>query len=165
MWIILALCGGGLVVWDLTAFPDYIYENPSNLPFDHEKHGESLGLDCSKCHPGAGSGIRAGMPSKMDCMDCHNLPLSDTPENEAFEKALSDAKEMPFTFTSLLPANVVFPHGLHVKSGVSCETCHGSAKEIDAGRRPKVRMQDCLACHQGKRGFPPASTDCARCHR
>ncbi|WP_407718849.1 hypothetical protein [Hallerella succinigenes] len=26
-------------------------------------------------------------------------------------------------------------------------------------------MQDCLACHQGKRGFPPASTDCARCHR
>ena len=79
-------------VRDLTAVPDYIYENPSNLPFDHEKHGESLGLDCSKCHPGAESGIRAGMPSKMDRMDCHNLPLSDSPENEAFEKALSSNK-------------------------------------------------------------------------
>ena len=45
------------------------------------------------------------------------------------------------------------------------EKMSSSAKEIDAGRRPKVRMQDCLACHQGKRGFPPASTDCARCHR
>jgi c(7)-type cytochrome triheme protein len=165
VWAVLVLCGAGLVVWDLASFPEYVYENPSRVPFDHEKHADALGLECSKCHVGAEVGIRAQMPSKADCMDCHNLPLTESAEIEKLDKALHVALDNPFSFTSLLPSNVVFPHGLHVKAQVHCETCHGTAKEIDAGRRPAVRMQDCLACHQGKRGFPKASTDCARCHR
>ncbi|MBP5248352.1 MAG: cytochrome c3 family protein [Fibrobacter sp.] len=165
IWAVLIVGGAGLVAWDLASFPEYFYERSSRVPFNHEKHAEALGLDCSKCHVGAEAGIRATMPSKADCMDCHNLPLTESEGIERLDKALLNAPDAPFVFTSLLPSNVVFPHGLHVKSGVSCETCHGSAKEIDAGRRPQVRMQDCLACHQGKLGFPKASTDCARCHR
>lgn len=160
----LAVCGVSLVVWDLRAFPKYL-STKSEIPFSHEKHGENLGMDCAKCHPGAYFGIRATMPSRADCMDCHNLPLSESPEIEKLERVLPNASERPFEFESRMPANVFFPHGLHAKAKVSCEICHGSPSEIDAGRRPEVRMQECLACHRGEREFPKASTDCARCHR
>lgn len=157
-------CGVLLIAWDLRAFPKYLHEK-SEIPFSHEMHGENLGMDCSKCHPGAYLGILATMPSRADCMDCHNLPLSESPEIERLAQALSNASERPFEFESRMPSNVFFPHGIHARANVSCETCHGSPSEIDAGRRPEVRMQDCLACHRGERGFPKASTDCARCHR
>ena len=106
MWAVLVLCGAGLVVWDLASFPEYVYENPSRVPFDHEKHADALGLECSKCHVGAEVGIHAQMPSKADCMDCHNLPLTESAEIEKLDKALLVSSEMPFTFTSLLPSNV-----------------------------------------------------------
>lgn len=161
----MAFCGIGLVIWDLSTFPVYAAEKNGRIPFAHEKHGDSLGLDCSKCHVGANAGIRAGMPSKADCMDCHNLPLTESPEIEKLDRILPDAAERPFHFTGLLSPNVVFPHGLHAKAGVGCALCHGSAKEIDAGKRPDVHMKDCMECHLGNRGFPAAATDCARCHR
>lgn len=163
--LLLALGALGLAVWDLTAFPEFMHEANAAIPFSHEKHGNSIGLDCGKCHAGAKSKIHAGMPTKADCMDCHNLPLTESAEIERLDSVLPGAPEMPFRFVGLLPQNVVFPHGLHAKAGVSCETCHGSAARIDSGYRPKVRMEDCLTCHRGERGFPKASTDCARCHR
>ncbi len=164
LFIALVLSGVGLLTWDLLAFPDYFHAK-SNVPFRHEQHGENIGVECGKCHLGAQGGIRAGMPTKADCMDCHHLPLTDSPENTRLEKALAESPDCPFVFESLLPANVVFPHGLHAKAGVSCETCHGSLREIDAGRRPRIQMGECLACHRGERGFSESSTDCARCHR
>ncbi len=164
IWIFV-VCGSGLLLWDLSEFPGYVSSKSETIPFDHEKHGENLGIECSKCHPGALAGIRATMPSKADCMDCHNLPLTESPKNQELDRVLPDAQEMPFRSVSLLPRGVVFPHGLHAKAGVGCETCHGSAKEIDSGKRPDVHMEECMACHLGKRNFPPASTDCARCHR
>ena len=157
--------GALLAVWDLRAFPEYVHVSSKKIPFSHRKHGENLGLECSKCHPGADGGMRASMPARADCMDCHNLPLSESPEIEKLDRALPEAPDAPFAFESLLPANVVFSHGVHAAANVPCETCHGSAEEIDAGRRPDIRMRECLACHRGERGFPKASTDCARCHR
>lgn len=160
-------CGVFLVAWDLRAFPDFRHAK-SEIPFSHALHGENLGLDCSKCHPGAYLGIRATMPSRADCMDCHNLPLSESSEIERLAQMLPNASERPFAFESQLPSNVFFPHGLHARISVSCETCHGTPAEIDAGRRPKVRMQECLACHreeQSVRDVSNASSDCARCHR
>lgn len=165
--LVLLLAVGALILaaWDLIAFPEYVHEFNSEIPFNHEKHGEALGLDCEKCHVGAKAGIRAGMPTRADCMDCHNLPLTESEVGERLDSVLPEAPEKPFRFVELLPSNVVFPHGLHAKAGVSCETCHGTRAQIDSGYRPKVRMEDCLACHRGERGFPKASTDCARCHR
>ena len=161
----LILVGGtGLLLWDLLVYPESLHV-PSAISFDHEKHGENIGVDCAKCHGGAETGMRALMPAKSDCMDCHNLPLTGTAEDEKLQEALKNASDFPFRFTSLLPANVIFPHGLHTKAGVTCETCHGCAKEINAGTRAIVRMADCMDCHRGNRGFPKASTDCARCHR
>lgn len=158
-------CAVLLVVYDLRKFPEYRFESHSKIPFSHEKHGENLGLECVKCHPGAERKTRAAMPARADCMDCHNLPLSETPAGKALDEVLPDAPESPFEFESRLPSTVFFPHGIHAKANVSCETCHGTASEIDAGRRPEVRMQDCLKCHRGESGFPEAATECARCHR
>ena len=75
LFIALVLSGVGLLTWDLLAFPDYFHAK-SNVPFRHEQHGENIGVECGKCHLGAQGGIRAGMPTKADCMDCHHLPLT-----------------------------------------------------------------------------------------
>ncbi|MCK9183454.1 MAG: cytochrome c3 family protein [Fibrobacteraceae bacterium] len=163
--LVVSLSCAGLAVWDLCSPPEPLFTSNSGIAFSHRMHGDTLGLDCAKCHSGARISMRAFMPSKADCMDCHNLPLTDKPGIETLDSLLAKAPAEPFRMETLLPDHVIFHHGVHAKAGVSCETCHGSVEEIDKGRRAEVKMQKCLYCHNGNQGFPKAATDCARCHR
>lgn len=158
------------------------------IPFDHSLHGDSIGLDCSKCHTGARSAARAYMPSKSDCMDCHRLPLTENPGIEKLDEALAKASEEPWSHKSVLPEHVVFHHGVHAAAGVECGDCHGtrgkgvgpSADAMSPGAvtpgaqgnvygGEKFTMQMCLACHRNEtfkdRNFKPAATYCGACHR
>ena len=92
----------------------------------------------------------------------------------------AEAKDQKFTF----------PHSVHVESGLSCATCHGSIAQATAVG-PTVHLalpsgdaaKDCLACHdKGVPAAPPPRSiertitfshadhlpyvkgDCARCH-
>ncbi|HHX16194.1 MAG TPA: hypothetical protein GX724_08590 [Fibrobacter sp.] len=153
-------------------FADYLMapEPPSRtkkagVSFLHALHGDSLGLSCEMCHAGSMVGQRAYMPSKQDCMDCHRLPLTESEGIVALDSSLKKAPDYPWSVKSRLPAHVVFHHGVHAKANVSCEVCHSNESDWDRGVPPSVSMNECLACHRGEKGFPPAATDCASCHR
>lgn len=136
-----------------------------SVPFLHALHGDSIGLSCEACHPGAKAGQHAFMPSKADCMDCHRLPLTESDGILSLDSALKKASDYPWKTKSRLPAHVAFHHGVHATANVSCQECHGTESAWDKGKAPLSLMNDCLACHQGKRGFKSSATDCASCHR
>jgi len=138
------------------------------IPFDHALHGDSLGLDCAKCHTGSRSLARAYMPSKADCMDCHRLPLTEKPGIEKLDSALEQAPVNPWSHKSVLPEHVVFHHGVHAAAGVKCTDCHqGASRNVYGGEN--FSMQACLQCHRGEslnsKNLKRASTECAACHR
>lgn len=138
------------------------------IPFDHEIHGDSIGLDCSACHTGARSGARALKPSRRDCMDCHRLPLTESAGIEKLDSALKEAPEHPWNTPSRLPEHVVFHHGVHASAGVACSDCHGGASRNNYGGE-NFDMKSCLQCHRGEtfkdRNFKKAAVYCAACHR
>jgi c(7)-type cytochrome triheme protein len=162
----LGCLGIAVIVTDLLfSEKDSLASKNKFIPFSHELHGVNLGLDCVSCHTGSRFGAHAHMPSKQDCLDCHRLPLTESPVILRLDSALQVARAMPWATESRVPAHVIFHHGVHAKANVSCEICHGSIQEIDRGKKASVKMGECLACHRGEKGFSPAATDCARCHR
>lgn len=140
----------------------------SGIPFNHALHGDSIGLDCASCHTGSRSQAKAYFPSRKDCLDCHRLPLTESPEIETLDSALSAASEKPWSRKSTLPEHVVFHHGVHSAAGVSCASCHGDVfKNVYGGEN--FDMKTCIQCHRGEifkdMGYKSAATDCATCHR
>lgn len=150
----------------------FFYEG---IVFDHGLHGDSIGLDCTKCHVGATSQRRAFMPSKSDCMDCHRLPLTENQGIERLDSTLEAASEFPWARRSSLPEHVFFHHGVHASAGVKCSDCHnarGNAAESYLQNKyggENFSMEACLACHRQEsfreRNLKPAPTYCGACHR
>ena len=142
---------------------------PGSIPFDHALHGDSIGMDCVACHTGSRSVKNAYMPSKADCMDCHRLPLTEKPGIETLDSMLAKADDQPWSHKRLLPEHVVFHHGVHAAAGVACSDCHGEGHRQNRYGGEKIDMQTCLMCHRGQtfkeKGFKPAATYCAACHR
>lgn len=70
-----------------------------------------------------------------------------------------------------LPDFTYFDHSAHVRSGVSCQSCHGPVETMERVRQhATLRMGWCLDCHReenvkavGARS-PAAPLDCAACH-
>jgi len=137
----------------------------TSIPFLHSLHGDSIGLSCEACHSGAQTGREAFLPSKADCMDCHRLPLTESPGIAVLDSILESSPDFPWKRKSRLPSHVVFHHGVHAKASVSCQECHSGEGAWDRGEAPLMLMNDCLSCHRGDRGFAPSATDCASCHR
>ncbi len=70
-----------------------------------------------------------------------------------------------------LPDFAVFDHSRHVRSGVTCQRCHGPVETMERVRQfSTLRMGWCVDCHRevnkyGVDGKPAAaSTDCVVCH-
>ena len=149
--------------------PASLERGTSEIAFDHNLHGDSLGLDCVNCHTGSRSLANAYLPSKADCMDCHRLPLTENPGIEKLDSVLANAGEKPWKKKLELPEHVVFHHGVHSVAGVECVDCHGSGYKKNRYGGENFRMQSCLQCHGGEeyngKTFKPAATYCAACHR
>ena len=54
-------------------------------------------------------------------------------------------------------------------AGVACADCHGRGYMQNRYGAELFNMQSCLKCHRGEtfkeKGFKPAATYCAACHR
>jgi len=153
------------------------FTDSAKIPFNHQLHGDSIGLDCAACHTGARIEARAYLPSKKECFDCHRLQLTENPGIVKLDSALFDAPEHPWNTKGKLPEHVFFHHGVHAAAGVTCADCHGGSGDVlgNASYRnnvyggEKLDMKSCLQCHRGDtfkdRNFKKAATYCAACHR
>ena len=148
------LCVGGLVV--LAA----LHGQQQPVPYSHKTH-LALGLKCDSCHKNPDPGEVMSFPAETFCMNCHRSIKADSPNIQKLAAAARDKQPIPWVRVYKLPSYVYFSHQVHMKTGISCETCHGPVRERDVITTEIVHnMRSCIACHASKN----ARRDCTACH-
>ena len=155
--VILAAAG---VVRSLTPWP---VEQP--IAFSHQQHIEDVGAECTDCHLYAQSGMRATIPNRAVCADCHSEALSESPEETKLLEYVTAEESIPWSKVYWVPDHVFFSHRRHTTvSEIECETCHGPvAARTEPLTRPmlSITMDRCMECHEET----GTSNDCILCHR
>ncbi len=133
------------------------------IAFDHGKH--TVTLECEACHLYPTHRAHSGLPGLSTCMQCHEEPQTDSPEEKKIATLVAAGQEDVFRKLFRLPNNVYYTHRRHVGiAELECVACHGQiARTESPPGTPLVRitMAFCIDCHQ-RSGVP---TDCTRCHR
>ena len=161
------------------------------IPFQHDLHVGSLGLDCRYCHSAVENAASAGMPSAQTCLTCHSEVWAKLGTLEPLRTSIALDVPIPWQSVHRLPDFTVFHHGIHVQAGVGCETCHGRVDRMARTVKTEtLSMTWCLDCHRDplSRLRPPAEvfemgwvgvlpvstpdpalsrrlTDCSLCHK
>lgn len=131
------------------------------IPFSHKQHIKT-GLECSSCHPMAGSGEEAGIPTAADCMICHQAIKTDRPAMKILASYYNNKKEIPWIRVYRLPGFVFFSHKDHVTAKVDCEDCHGPVRQEEVVSKERdLSMNFCVDCHRARK----ISFSCNTCHQ
>ena len=157
-----ALAAAGFAAGRVALRPTEAVTQP--IQFNHQKHVETVGLECSTCHEYFSTGQHSGLPSLSTCQGCHAEALTESPEEQKLLKLIATNPQPEFTKLFRLPDHAYYSHRRHVVAGaLPCETCHGPVAETTTPPRyPLVRitMATCTNCHAQKN----VSTDCTDCH-
>ncbi|MEE8335193.1 MAG: cytochrome c3 family protein [Candidatus Neomarinimicrobiota bacterium] len=134
------------------------------IAYNHALHIEEVGLDCTDCHTGVETEIKAYLPSIELCQDCHSEMQGESAQEALVVKAVEENMEIGWLPIYSLEDHVFFSHRRHVKSAqIPCSTCHGTVENMEI---PPVRqivpisMEKCMQCHDNK----SVSNDCLTCH-
>ncbi len=134
------------------------------IQFSHKAHVEK-GLACDTCHQSVETASFAGMPATETCMMCHQVAITDSPEEEKVRQYGEKGFRIPWQRVYEVPGHVYFSHRRHVGLGrVECIKCHGSVGESAAPltvAAVPIRMERCMTCHAQE----GAANDCNACHR
>lgn len=132
------------------------------LPFSHQNHAVQRQIACEYCHPGARTGMVAGIPSEEVCLGCHRTVGLDLPGPTLLREYYAKKRSIEWVRLTFLPQYVVFAHQPHLTSGVQCLDCHAQGNTPDRWFQPfQPSMAWCLTCHSDK----GAATDCWACHK
>lgn len=134
------------------------------IAFNHRRHVEDLGLECSSCHPFYERETFSGLPNAATCAECHLEPLGESPEEERLLRLLEAGSPLEWNPLFRQPPHVFYSHRNHVAvAKIECQECHGvfAGTEVPPDRVKRLRMEDCLHCHEGA----GASRECTACHR
>jgi len=134
-----------------------------SILFNHIHHKEVAHLNCTFCHRYVERYRVAGVPNIELCQACHsNDAISKRPEALKVVEYVKAGREIPWQRMYELPSFVVFPHWIHIQSGVDCSICHGltGLKDRPVKMVDRNYMEWCMDCHK-KRG---ADIDCYTCH-
>ncbi len=135
------------------------------IAFNHQLHTGELEMTCDICHQFYSSGKHSGLPSLASCMDCHEEPLTESPEEQKIRDLAAAGQDDVFRKLFKMPDHVFYSHRRHAELGeIACETCHGAvATSSVPPQRPLVRvsMNSCVECHEREQ----VSSECTSCHR
>lgn len=142
------------------------------IAFNHRIHVAQEEISCTECHRGAEESDHATFPEPAICLECHEEPLGDSPEEAKLVALLAGGEAIEWRRVTRLEDHVHFSHRRHILAGrILCETCHG---DVHTREQPFARphlsfegetgMERCIDCHQAS-GNPRARIDCALCHR
>src|SRR5215813_11324083 len=127
---------------------------PQPAPFSHQHHAGGLGIDCRYCHTSVEVSSFAGIPPTKTCMNCHSQIWTDAPILEPVRASFRDDKPIAWTRVNDLPDFVYFNHGIHVRKGVGCATCHGRIDQMSLTYQDHpLLMEWCLDCHRHPERF------------
>jgi len=155
--------------------PSKVIFPPQELPlrFSHAVHVGQLEISCEFCHdqaPSSQSSVDNLMPTEAACRSCHAIDRSRPGKEVAAgaPPARCDACHVGFeqgrvARVTIPPPNLKFSHKRHVDQGQSCISCHGDLAGEGVGLATRMqlpRMEQCLDCHNRKRGLRA----CTTCH-
>jgi hypothetical protein len=119
------------------------------IEFNHLLHAGDLGLDCRFCHTGAEQGTYARLPSTALCMSCHDKILPESIKLLPVRAAFAANQPIEWVRVTKLPEFTYFHHGIHVKAGVVCSTCHGNVDTmVRTEQQLPLSMGFCVDCHR-----------------
>ncbi|WP_114942932.1 cytochrome c3 family protein [Microvirga calopogonii] len=119
------------------------------VPFRHDLHSGSLGIDCRYCHSTVERTADAGMPSAQTCMSCHSQVWIGASVLEPIRSSFFLGQPIEWTSVHRLPDYAYFNHAVHVAKGVACETCHGRVDQMPRTVKTQtMSMGWCLDCHR-----------------
>ena len=125
------------------------YEPSQPVPYSHELHVGSLGIDCRYCHFGVEKSSNACVPPTQICMNCHTNILQDSKKLIKVIKSSKTKKPLKWIRVHQLPDYVYFDHSAHINAGVGCISCHGRVDKMKKIRQVKpLSMAWCLDCHR-----------------
>lgn len=135
------------------------------IAFNHQLHTGELEMTCDVCHRFYSSSKHSGLPSLASCMECHDQPLTEKPEEQKIRDLVAAGQDDVFRKLLKMPDHVFYSHRRHAAiGGIPCETCHGAIAATSVPpERPLVRvsMDSCRECHEREQ----VRAECTSCHR
>jgi len=136
---------------------------PQPIAFNHQLHVEAL--DCDTCHEYVQTRTHSGLPGLSICLQCHEEPLTDEPEERQIVALAQAGQEQVFRKLFRLPDNVYYTHRRHVGiARLECSTCHGAIEQATsppAVPLQTINMDFCVKCHRAS----GVRAECTACHR
>src|SRR5262245_49469896 len=119
------------------------------MPFSHQVHVGSIGIDCRYCHTTVETSAFAGLPSTQICMNCHLEVLDTSDELAPVRDSSTLGTPLIWNRVHNLPDYAYFDHSAHVGKGVACLTCHGQVDQMPVMYQAKsLQMGWCMDCHR-----------------
>lgn len=145
--LVLIGAAAGLALFSSGAYSAPLRSQP--VPFSHQQHVGTLGIDCRYCHTTVESSAFAGMPSTKICMNCHLEVLTDSDALAPVRDSSANGTPLIWNRVNTLPDFTYFDHSAHVTKGVACVTCHGQVNQmLVVVQATSLQMGWCMDCHR-----------------
>jgi NAD-dependent SIR2 family protein deacetylase len=119
------------------------------VPFSHQLHNSSLGIDCRYCHVSVNQSSFANIPATETCMTCHSQIATNSPRLALVRESYATGQPIEWVKVHKVPDFVYFNHAIHVTKGVGCSNCHGQVNEMPVVWQTQAfYMGWCLDCHR-----------------
>jgi len=151
------LAVGGVWYFGSPEYTDVGYQPHQPIPYSHRLHAGELALDCRYCHASVEVSPVANIPPTQVCMNCHTVIRKESPALEPLRESLRTGEPIHWLRVHKLPDYAYFNHGVHVRAGVGCASCHGRIDTMEVVHQVKpLSMSWCLDCHrQPERSLRP----------
>ncbi len=124
------------------------------VPFSHKHHTKELGIDCRYCHVTVEDQAHASVPSTEVCMSCHSQIWTNSPMLDPVRTSYETGTPLRWNKVNNVPDFVYFNHSIHIKKGISCNTCHGAVQEMHlTWKGQPFHMAWCLDCHRNPQKY------------
>lgn len=130
-------------------YTDVGYQPAQPVPYSHPLHAGELEIDCRYCHAQVEVSAVASVPPTQICMNCHRLVARDSEKLKPIRDSYSSGQPMRWVRVHKIPEYAYFNHGLHVRAGVGCASCHGDVTQMEEITQVEpLSMGWCLDCHR-----------------
>lgn len=148
--LVVALIVPGLIWYFFSPeFTDVGYQPEQPVPYSHQLHAGELEIDCRYCHAQVEVAAVASLPPTQVCMNCHQLVKRDSPQLAAIRDSVSQQRPVEWVRIHKVPEYAYFDHGVHVRAGVGCSSCHGDIAQMEVvAQAEPLSMGWCLECHR-----------------
>ena len=125
---------------------------------------------CQSCHEGADHSLWLGSAHQQEALACDTCHSSHQQRDPALDPELSERQCT--NCHGAVKAEIHLPSRHPISEGkTACGDCHNPHGGLDDGALKQISLNDnCLSCHQEKRGpflweHAPVAEDCSLCHK